>query len=76
MINVICAKTLRVFKEDQKKLLGVSLLCVLMSAVIMILSGADNRYKYSACNIGGNEDDFFCGISKEKNIIGHAVFGI
>ena len=40
MFNVICSKMLRVFKENQKKLFGLSLLYLLMSVLIMILSGA------------------------------------
>lgn len=39
MINVICGKILRIFKDDQRHLLGLSLLFSLMSVVIMILSG-------------------------------------
>lgn len=40
MFNVICSKMLKVFKENQKKLFGLSLLYLLMSVLIMILSGA------------------------------------
>lgn len=39
MINVICGKILRIFKDDQRSLLGLSFLFSLMSVVIMILSG-------------------------------------
>lgn len=68
MINVICAKTLRVFKEDQKKLLGVSLLCVLMSAVIMILSGAVPIIGISIVLVilAGMRTIFFAAYQKKK----------
>ena len=68
MINVICAKTLRVFKEDQKKLLGLSLLCVLMSAVIMILSGAVPIIGISIVLVilAGMRTIFFAAYQKKK----------